>query len=202
MDTETTAEPEAYLVTATIPSASYGGIKQAIAEAGGTVHSAGIEAEQGKTYKLGPARPTLDELIAPPTLDRIHKALGTLRALVPEELPEAMGAEAMRDELAREITYALHAAGEYRELDVLENAKAIRDLTEAYVRLGGDVALAFGPEAAEPEPEPRINPADAELVERLVNTAWQGATHAGASTAIADTVANYLRAELDKAAGR
>lgn len=102
--------------------------------------------------------------------------------------------EAVRGSLAKDLTYAVLVEGEYEELDVMERAKAIRDLSEAYVRLGGELAI---PPAL---PRPRLNPADVELREKVRGAAWRAANEAGAEAKTADAIAAAVEAELREAA--
>lgn len=93
-----------------------------------------------------------------------------------------------RDGVARTLAFAIHDAGEYAELTVLERATAIRELTEAYVRLGGELRIAAPRPALEPE---RSN-------EELVAGLWRRLNEAGHyGTALIDEVVGHLRAELE-----
>lgn len=109
--------------------------------------------------------------------------------------------EANLPELRRRLGLELADAIAHPPSDttVLEDAKRIRDLAEAYVRLGGDLALGELPPPVLP---PALDPVDAEVVDRVSQSAWKAANTAGATTAIADAVADAVRLELVSEATR
>lgn len=106
-----------------------------------------------------------------------------------EQLP-VMDVGAMREILAAELAYALAGGGGYADLDVIENAKVIRDLTEAYVRLGGELGLLM-PSRGEALPAIRDNDA-------IVRGVWQRLNaEKFFTTTELDEIAGAVRAELE-----
>lgn len=126
---------------------------------------------------------------------RLFAGTDVLRGVVEgdEEL-EVMAAGAMRDELARDLTYAIHAAGEWRDVEVLERAHAIRDLTEAYVRLGGELGRLLPTREAMP---PIVD--NDELLARIWRrlNEWTEPDRIPLSTADVDRIVAIVREELE-----
>lgn len=110
---------------------------------------------------------------------------------------DTMDVEAMRDELARDLTYAINAAGEWANLEVIERATAIRDLTEAYVRLGGELLLAPRVHAPGAAPPIRDNEDLLAAIWRRLNE-LELETAGGLSTNEVDAVVAVVRAELER----
>lgn len=120
---------------------------------------------------------------------RLRAGLELERAAVDAEGLEAMDAAAMRDELAIDLTYAINAAGSFEECSVLERAKAIRNLTEAYVRLGGEVSIPLPPPL-----EAKVGRIDLTgIADEAMRVAWHTASEAGATP---DSIAGAVRASI------
>lgn len=109
----------------------------------------------------------------------------------------------LRTELRYDLIEAITGTGgkygaeaDHYERPALDRASIVRDLTEAYVRLGGDLELGALPTEALPV----LNPADVDLREKLRGVAWRAVNDNGGTTATADATAAAVAEALEELA--
>lgn len=137
----------------------------------------------------------LDDLTADLSLEEAERAIRLGRLTLngrPVDGEEADGAElnlvGVRQRIRSTIT-------DLAETDLAgATVVRLRELVEAYVRLGGDLELAPEP------PAPRINPADVKVREAVRAAAWRAANDAGAEAATADRIAAKVAETLEELA--
>lgn len=144
--------------------------------------------EPPSLYELEEALVARIELAGGPGVD-----VDKLLAVATGGALETMAATGMRDELARDLTYAIHAAGEFADLDVLDRATAIAELTASYVRLGREVDRTT---PLQPQPQKALLPIRTN--EEVIAGVWRRLNETGRfGTATLDDVVAHLRAELE-----